>query len=110
MIRMTSEICGRCDHRLASSNHHRDRLCATCQHDLGSYTAHPDSPGLREWRHARSPRVVRAGTANQAHPVIPSPVDLTTASVEFLVDAMRELIRRRLSEEIAQLVLALRGG
>lgn len=48
MIRLTDELCARCDDRLATSNKHKDRLCGKCQRELGASRG-SKSLAYREW-------------------------------------------------------------
>lgn len=109
MVHMTEETCSRCPNKLASSNRHPDRLCGACQHDLASYKDRRRSPALREWIAAGKPRITRpAGeTGVTAHADLTPPPITSLASwpVDLLVAATRELLRRRVVDEVTKLAL-----
>lgn len=97
MIRLTDEMCVRCDNHLASHNHSRDRLCGACQRDLGRTT----STAYRAWVADGRRRVVTRVQPTAVPPSNPvSPAARTTAELLATVQqASAELARRRQEAE-----------
>lgn len=108
MIRMTDELCARCTNKLATSNHHKDRLCGECQRELGASRG-SKSLALREWRdHGRKREITRAPTA-------PAEILDPTALASFL-DRQRKAVEAKLADldrqrsEAEELLRILSGG
>lgn len=105
MNRITEETCARCDHRLASSNRHPDRICAVCQRELGSYRDHVESALRAEWIASGKPKITRIHGARRPITQL-TPSDIATMPTDLLIATVRELARRRLAGEIAEMILS----
>jgi predicted amidophosphoribosyltransferase len=113
MIRMTDEMCSRCDNKLATSNHHKDRLCGECQREIGASRG-TESLAYREWKKRGAKREIKRQPSSGAAPIaLLGALDLTKPeSLKELVKAgqwaQREIERRR--EEAKALLRALGGA
>jgi hypothetical protein len=106
-IRMTDELCHRCDNHLASSNHNRDRLCGECQREIASGRGQ-ESAAYRDWI-ARGQRreIYRHGSPSIAALKLP---DRTEDLVALVERATAEIARRRQEAEAILRLLSPRGA
>jgi len=107
MIRMSDELCARCDNGLATSNHHKDRLCGACQRELGASRG-AKSLSFREWIERGRKREIdrKASIHTPTGDAFASAIALDTKDlVDLIKRGTAELQRRRAEmEELLKLL------